>query len=377
MLRLRPCERGKSGLAPCAFETVSIPTYTGEVPGLDQITLKPELARFDCRNNRLAAMTLSQDGFCDAVAKAREKYGARRIGLFLGTSTSGIHSTEIAYRERSANSGALPKEFCYAETHNTFSLAEFVRHYLHLEGPAVMISAACASTTKAFGNAARMIETGICDAAIVGGADSLCLTTLYGFHSLALTSEAPCRPFDAYRNGISIGEGAGFVLLEKIQDGDGESVRLIGIGESSDAYHMSSPHPEGLGARMAMELALASADMNAEDIDYIKLHGTATQVGDAAEDQAIAAVFGPDTPCSSVKGHIGHTLGASGVIETIMAALGLVHGFTPGSVHTQVLDPSMKSRVLLETCDASLNYIMSNSFGFGGSNCSLILGRPS
>ncbi len=364
---------GRSALKPCRFETVEIDTYLGEVAGLEDFRIEGDLSDYDCRNNRLAALALRQDGFADAVEQAREKYGAERIGVFLGTSTSGILETEIAYRSRRGDARGLPSQFRYAQTHNTFSVADFVRRLLRLEGPAMVISAACASTSKAFGNAARMIAGGLCDAAIVGGADSLCLTTMYGFHSLLLTSPKPCRPFDEGRDGISIGEGAGFVLIERA--GGDDEVRLLGVGESSDAHHMSSPHPEGLGARMAMDRALASAGLAAGDIDYVNLHGTATRVGDAAEDLAVSGLFGTGTPCSSIKGYTGHTLGASGIIEAIVSALCLRAGYMPGTAGTLSLDPGMKSALLVEGNDATLKRVMSNSFGFGGSNCSVVLGR--
>jgi 3-oxoacyl-[acyl-carrier-protein] synthase-1 len=297
--------------------------------------------------------------------------------VFLGTSTSGILETELAYRRRDPVTGQLPSDFHYATTQNAFSVAHFVQNYLRLEGPAVVVSSACATTAKVFGNAQRMIAAGLCDAAIVGGADSLCLTTLYGFHSLGLVSEAPCRPFDAHRDGISIGEAAGFVLLEKPGARAGASeIRLLGFGESSDAYHMSTPHPEGLGARLAMERALASAQLEPAAIDYVNLHGTATKSNDAAEDHAICALFGRGTACSSTKGWTGHALGAAGVTEAIISALAMRDGLIPGSLHTQLLDPALNSHYLIDNEIAPVNYVMTNSFGFGGSNCSLILGRP-
>ena len=366
---------GRSGLRPCAFETAEIATRIGMVEGLDR-PITGALADYDCRNNRLALLALEQDGFGQAVADARRRYGAHRIGVFAGTSTSGILETEQLFRECDPATGALPRGFHYRETHNSYSVADFFQHALGLSGPALVVSAACASTAKAFGNAARMMALGLCDAAIVGGADSLCLTTLYGFHSLQLTAEGPCRPFDATRSGISIGEAAGFALVERADPAAGD-IQLLGIGESSDAYHMSSPHPEGLGARLAMDKALASAGLAPGDIDYINLHGTATQVGDAAEDQAIWGLFGDRTACNSTKGLTGHTLGAAGIVEAIIAALSLEHGFIPPSPTTETLDPTLRSRYLVRGEDRPLRRIMSNSFGFGGSNCSLILGRAS
>lgn len=369
---------GRSGLRSCAFGDVDIPTFIGEVAGVDDFALTGDMAGFDCRNNRLARMALAQDGFEDAVAVARERYGSHRIGLFLGTSTSGIFNAELAYRERDPVSGALPSWFDYAGTQNTYSLADYTAHHLRLGGPSVVVSSACSSSAKVFATASRMIEAGLCDAAVVGGVDSLCLTTLYGFRSLGLTAATPCRPFDAARDGISIGEGASFVLLERPEDyRGGEAVALLGYGESSDAYHMSSPHPEGRGARLAMERALETSGLAAADIDYINLHGTATKVGDAAEDQAVFALFGGDTRCSSTKGQTGHTLGAAGAIETVISALGILYGVAPGTTSMEVLDPEFRSRYLSAPEPLHLDRAMTNSFGFGGSNCTLVLGRAS
>ena len=377
---LASLREGRSGLRPCAFETVDLPTYVGEVPALDDVRLPAALAGFDCRNNRLAEMVLGQDGFEDAVAAAVARYGARRIGLFMGTSTSGILHAELAYRERGSTAGPLPSWFNYAATQNTGSLAAYLRRRLGVAGPSFVVSCACASTAKVFGSAARMIEAGLCDAAIVGGADSLCLTTLYGFHALALNAPGPCRPFDTARDGISIGEAGGFALLEKPHpdcDPDGDNaILLLGVGESNDAYHMSSPHPEGAGARLAMQRALAAAGLAASDIDYINLHGTATRVGDTAEDMAVFGLLGSFTPCSSTKGFTGHTLGAAGIVEAIICSLAIRHGMLPGSAHTETVDPAFRIRYQRETRPARIDTVLSNSFGFGGSNCSLVLGRP-
>jgi 3-oxoacyl-[acyl-carrier-protein] synthase-1 len=366
----------RSGLAPCSFETARLDTWTGQVADVQLPALEVDLTRFDCRNNRLALLALQQDRFEEAVAQARTRYGAHRIGLFLGTSTSGILQTELAYRNRDPETGALPASFDYAGTHNNFSLAAFLRAHLKLSGPAVTVSTACSSSAKVFGNAVRMIACGLCDAAVVGGTDSLCLTTLYGFGSLELLSREPCRPFDAQRSGISIGEGAGFALLERARSPvPGDAIVLLGVGESSDAYHMSTPHPEGAGARAAMAGALASAGIAAGDIDYINLHGTATRSNDAAEEKAVYELFGAGTPCSSTKGATGHLLGASGIVEGLICALALREGFMPGSPNTLQLDPSMRVRYLLENSAAPARKAMSNSFGFGGSNCSLIFAR--
>ncbi len=366
----------RAGLAPCAFDSVDLPTFIGEVAGVDSQPLPARLADYDCRNNRLALLGLSQDGFAEAVRAATSKYGAQRIGVFVGTSTSGILQTELAYRRRDPLTGALPAGFIYRTTHNTFSAADFTRHYFGLRGPAVAVSSACSSSAKVFGSARRMIAAGLIDAAVAGGVDSLCLTTLYGFDALGLLSGQACRPFDAHRSGISIGEAAAFALLERAPERpDADCVLLLGIGESSDAHHMSSPHPEGLGARMAMQAALAMARLNPSEIDYINLHGTATQINDAAEAKAVQCVFGSGVPCSSTKGATGHTLGAAGGVGAVICALGLQHGLLPAGLNTRQVDPALELDYLLDNREQPAARMLCNSFGFGGTNCSLVLAR--
>jgi 3-oxoacyl-[acyl-carrier-protein] synthase-1 len=364
----------RSGLKPCRFETVELDTWIGEVADVDAQRLPDALSHYDCRNNRLTQMGLETDGFAQRVREAVARYGRDRVGVFLGTSTAGILQTELAYRRRDQGSGALPDDFHYRSTHNAFSLAEFTRDYFGLTGMAMAISTACSSSAKVFGAAARQLAVGSIDAAIVGGVDSLCLTTLYGFASLQLTSALPCRPYDVARNGISIGEGAAFALLERADAPAHGSVLLLGVGESSDAYHMSAPHPQGLGARMAMEAALHSAGLSANDIDYINLHGTATPANDAAEGLAVAALFGDRVPCNSTKGATGHTLGAAGAVEALICALALRDGRLPDSPGTNALDPGIPIRYQRYGGPAHLRRALSNSFGFGGSNCSLVFG---
>lgn len=367
----------RGGLAPCDFERADLDTWIGKVEGVDDVTMRADLQDYACRNNRLAQLGLEQDGFAAHVAQAVARYGADRVGVFIGTSTSGILETEQAYRTRDPQSGALAPGFHYAETHNPYSVAAFVRAYCGLRGPATAISSACSSGAKVFGSARRMIEAGLIDAAVVGGVDSLCLTTLYGFNSLELLSRQPCLPFDVARDGISIGEAAAFALLERLPadeaPGD-DAVLLLGVGESSDAHHMSSPHPEGLGARAAIGQALATAGLAPADIGYINLHGTATPSNDAAESRALAALFDA-TPCSSTKGATGHTLGAAGALEAVAAALALRHRFIPAGVNTTQPDPELAANYVLQSRDAEIDAVLSNSFGFGGTNCSLVFGR--
>lgn len=368
-------DAGRSGLAQCAFDLCDLPTWVGEVPGVDQVRLPEALLEFDCRNNRLAELALRQDGFEQAVQQALARHGAERVGLFVGTSTSGIGQTEQAYRRRDEH-GALPPDFHYAGTHNTSSLAAYLSRRLGLRGPAFVVSSACSSSAKVFATAQRMIAAGLVDCAVVGGVDTLCLTTLYGFHSLELLSPVPCRPFDAERNGLSLGEAAALVLLEPVHDAPAAGdVLLLGAGESSDAYHMSSPHPQGLGASLAMRQALAQAGLDAGDIDYINLHGTATPSNDQAEARALHAVFDPVPPCSSLKGHTGHTLGAAGVVNAVVCALALEHGFAPAGVGTREVDPALDVPYLLQGVERPMRHALANAFGFGGSNCSLVLSR--
>jgi 3-oxoacyl-[acyl-carrier-protein] synthase-1 len=371
----RALREAHSGLIANDLEWAPLPCWIGRVAGSgDAMQFPPGLADYDCRNHRLALLALEQDDFVAAVADSRARHGATRIGVFLGTSTAGILSTEIAYQHRDPHTGSLPAAFHYEGTHNLDASTEFVRKVLGLRGPAMTISTACSSSAKVFCLAERFIRMGLIDAAVVGGVDSLCHTTLYGFNALQLVAPEVCRPYDVARRGLSIGEAAGFVLLEKAGPADG-GLQLRGYGETSDAHHMSTPHPQGEGARRAMLAAMASARLGSADIDYINLHGTATPANDLAEGRAVHGLFGAATPCSSTKGFTGHTLGAAGITEAAIALLSLEQGFIPGSPTTQAVDPDTQCTISLEGMDAALKTVMSNSFGFGGSNCVLLFGR--
>jgi 3-oxoacyl-[acyl-carrier-protein] synthase-1 len=371
---LAALEAGHSGLKPCDFETVALDTQIGEVAGVDAVQLPARLRRFDCRNNRLAQLGLDQDGFMAAVRASAARWGPQRLGVYLGTSTSGILETEIAYRARDPSSGALPAAFDYEHHQNSFSVSDYVRRALQLVGPAVSLCTACSSSAKAFAAAQRAITAGLIDAAVVGGVDSLCLTTLYGFHSLQLMARTACRPFDLRRDGLSIGEAAAFALLERAS-GSADGAVLLGAGESSDAHHMSSPHPEGAGACMAMRRALAAAGLETRDIDYINLHGTGTPSNDSAESLAVSALFGTDTPCSSTKAATGHTLGAAGALEAVICLLALQHQLLPGGLNVRERDPQLTLNYLTHNRRAAPRAVLSNSFGFGGVNCALVFGR--
>ena len=361
------------------LEGVTLDTWIGRVADIEEQPVVSRLAEFDCRNNRLAQLGLRQDGFDAAVAQARAHYGPERIAVLVGTSTSGMEHCERAYcerayRERVPHDGALPGWFKERYSLNLFSVADFVQRYLDLSGPAAVISTACSSSAKVFASAARMLEAGYADAAVVGGVDSLCLTTLYGFDSLDLLSREACRPCDAARNGISIGEAAGFALLERPGRAPG-GIALVGYGESSDAFHMSSPDPSGDGAYAAMQFALQRAGIAPREVHYVNMHGTGTPANDRIEDRAIFRLFGGSVPCSSTKGWTGHTLGAAGIVEAIICALCLEAHLIPGTLNLDRVDPAFESRVAAAPETRDLRYVLSNSFGFGGSNCSLLFGR--
>lgn len=361
--------RGKGGLKPNDFDRAELRASIGRVAGLEDAPIIGPLADFDCRNNRLALLGLQQDGFVSAVQRAKTNYGADRIALLLGTSTSGILQTELAYRRRDAG-GNLPADLRYRQAQNLYSMTDYVRRVLALQGPAMTISTACSSSAKVFAAASRYIEAGIVDAAVVGGVDSLCLTTMHGFTSLQLVSDEPCRPFDAQRKGMSIGEAAGFALVEKSDS----QVKFLGYGESSDAYHMSSPQPEGEGALGAMRQALERAGLQPKDIEYVNAHGTATPANDRAEDRALVRLFERRVPVSSTKGYTGHTLGAAGIVEAVVCFLAMEHGLLPATLNSRTVEPGLESQILLENRAAPVRRALSNSFGFGGSNCSLVFG---
>ncbi len=367
--------QSRSGLRANDFGDAPLPTWIGRVEGVEDVRLPEALAHWDCRNNRLAYMGLQADGFMQAVAAAREKYGATRIALILGTSTASIGETELAYTQLDAQ-GSFPPDQRRAGVHTPHSLAMFTQELLGIRGPSETISTACSSSAKVFASAERLIRLGLADAAVVGGADTLCGSVLFGFNSLELVSTEPCRPFDANRNGISLGEAAGFALVERVQAGAQASpLRLLGYGEASDAHHMSTPHPEGLGAERALDEALARAGLAPDAIDYINMHGTSSQKNDEVEGALVARRFPATTHASSTKGFMGHTLGAAGIVEAVVSLLAIERGLMPGTVNTRTLDEGFGPQIKLAPVRGEVRYVLSNSFGFGGNNCSLVFGK--
>jgi 3-oxoacyl-[acyl-carrier-protein] synthase-1 len=361
----------RGGLGINDFSSAPLECRIGRVAGIEDTALPANVAHWDCRNNRLAWIGLQQDGLLDAVAAAVARHGATRVALVLGTSTASIGSTEDAYRR--LDHGHFPADLQRPEIHTPHSLTAFVADATGIAGPALTISTACSSSAKVFASAERLIRLGLVDAALVGGVDTLCNSVLFGFHSLELVSPHGCRPFDTRRDGISIGEAAGFALLERATVAP-RAPRLLGHGESSDAHHMSTPHPEGRGALSALDDALARAGVGTEAVDYINLHGTATLKNDEVEAKLLPR-FPARTRASSTKGFTGHTLGAAGALEAVIALLAIEHGIVPPSLGCSEPIPDAAPWLALQPAEQRIDVAVSNSFGFGGNNACLVFGR--
>ena len=372
---LAALEQERSGLQPNDFSGQPLETFIGRVQGIESLAWPDAWARFDCRNNRLAWLGATADGFAGAVAAACQRHGAHRVALVLGTSTASIGASEEAYATLGAD-GQFAPPLRHPELHTPHSTGHFLAEAFGIDGPSVTVSTACSSSAKVFAQAERLLRLGLADAAVVGGADTLCGSVLFGFSSLELVSRQPCRPFDPARDGISLGEAAGFALLERAGAAGTADARawLLGHGESSDAHHMSSPHPDGLGARLALEAALRRAGLAPGDVDYINLHGTASQMNDRVEAAVVASLFPAHVSASSTKGWTGHTLGAAGIVEAVVCLLALESGFRPGTLNTQSLDPACGPQLRLRGERARTRIALTQSFGFGGNNCVLAFG---
>jgi 3-oxoacyl-[acyl-carrier-protein] synthase-1 len=347
----------------------------GSMPGFSEPpAVKSSEPQFQSRNNRLLLAALSQiRGPVDAAIR---RFGRGRVAIVLATSTSGIGEVEEAFPKRGAD-GAFAAGFHYGLM-EIASPSEFLSRELDLRGPAYTISTACSSSAKALLSARRLLELGLCDAVLAGGADSLCRSTQAGFSSLEAVSAERCNPFSKNRKGINIGEGAALFLVTR----EGPGPRLLGGGESSDAHHISAPQPEGLGAAASMRGALAASGLRGDQIDYLNLHGTATALNDSMEAAAVAAVLGGSVPCSSTKPLTGHTLGAAGALEAAFCWLLLSAENPEGRLPAHVWDGAEDEKIPRLALVAKgarlgrpLKNAMTNSFGFGGSNASLILGR--
>jgi 3-oxoacyl-[acyl-carrier-protein] synthase-1 len=304
---------------------------------------------------------------------ARSRYASERIGVLLGTSTAGAEATEAAYRSFVEN-GSLPAGYDFRRQHTYGAVLDVVRRLAGLSGPSWMVSTTCTSSAKPLASAMRLIHTGVIDAAIVGGIDTLCAMTLTGFNSLAALSDEVCRPFSSERKGINIGEGGSFLLVERVERaGDNVHALLEGVGESSDAYHISAPHPEGLGAQTAMERALAQAGCKPTTVDHVNAHGTGTPLNDIAESKAISRVFGDEVPVVSTKGYTGHALGGAGAIEVVFSIIAIEEGFLPASLGCLPIDPRISINVKQERRTGAFKRVLSSSFAFGGNNVCVIV----
>jgi len=349
---------------PLPFET-AVGAVRGALPDLP-----PRLAPWSTRLARMAVHLV--EGIEEPLRRARSRWRPERIAVILGTSTAGAETTERAYREFVAK-GVFPGAYDFQRQHTFGAILHVVAAMAGAKGPSWMISTACTSSAKPLASARRLMAAGVIDAAIVGGLDTLCAMTLHGFQSLQAMDRQPCRPFSSERSGISIGEGGALALVER--DGDAR-VLIEGVGETSDAYHISAPHPEGRGALGAMRAALEQAGLEPEQIDHVNAHGTGTRLNDAAEAKAIAGVLGPDVPVVSTKGYTGHTLGAAGAIEFVFAACAIEEGWIPPSIHADPVDPDIGVRVVTARTEGSFRRVLSNSFAFGGNNVSVLVGAP-
>ena len=345
--------------------------FVGEVKA-NLPSLKNKEKHFQTRNNQLAKLALL--ALEKEIEDVKLTVPVQRIGVIVGTSTSGILEGEQAIVAKN-NQGEFPDSYDY-RMQEMFNLAEFISRELNISGPAYTISTACSSSAKAFITAKELMNAGIIDAAIVGGVDSLCGMTVNGFSALDSTSSGICQPSSINRDGINLGEAAALCVLRK----DKGEIKLLGCGESSDAHHMSAPHPEGEGAISAMQKTLIQAQLNASDVDYINLHGTATKKNDSMEALAVEQVFGVETPCSSVKGMIGHTLGAAGATELGLCWLMLSKDNELYIPHCwdEARDEALPKIALTsigQKKEGGFTTCLSNSFAFGGNNVSVLIGK--
>lgn len=364
----------RSALTPNTFGEPPPEGFSGRVAGLETVALPPAHAAYDCRATRLAWLGLQPDGFAAEVAAARQAHGAARVGLVLGTSASTIGASEAAYRMLDAD-GGFPAALRHEGLNTPHALAAFVQRVLALEGPCLTVSTACSSSAKAFAVAERWLRLGLCDAVVAGGVDALSNSLLHGFRSLGLVSARPCQPFGAARAGISIGEASAWALLQR---GPGERV-LLGYGESNDAHHMSSPHPQGLGAEAALDDALARAGLDAHELDFLNLHGTASAQNDEVEAALVTRRYATATHACATKGLTGHTMGAAGALEAVICLLALERGLAAGSAGTQAIDPDFGpiflGQLRLAPASRPVHRAASHSFGFGGNNAVLVFGH--
>lgn len=338
--------------------------------------IKAKLPRLDeypeHKSRNSAVLAFLTDSIKDSINELKQKYSKDRIAIILGTSTSGLDETENELK-KFMQTGVPSRDFYY-KSQEFGDPSMFLADYLEIDGPAYTISTACSSSARALICGKRMLESGLVDAVIAGGADTLCKVPINGFNSMGVLSQERCLPFNKNRAGINIGEGGGLVILSK----EKASLELLGVGESSDAYHVSSPDPSGAGAISAMEMALNDASLKTDDIGYVNLHGTATKLNDAMESKAMASLFKGKVPCSSTKYMTGHTLGAAGIVEAAILCYLLKHDLdlpVQDFSHDEIDDTLDECGLIKEKIKAKKKVMMSNSFAFGGNNASIIIAK--
>lgn len=353
---------GQSGLQPLT-DIADVPGRHGRCGDLE--ALPASLAAYDTRQARLAARTVVP--MLGDLERATRKWGASRVAIVIGTSTGGIATTERAWvRGQSPAAG-----FDLARHHSVGATIDVVRGITGVRGPSYVVSTACSSSAKAFASARRLLAADVVDAVLVGGVDTLCELTLRGFAALELISAVGCRPFAAGRDGLSLGEGGAFALVERRGDA---AVVLGAVGESCDAHHMSAPHPEGAGAAAAIASALADAGLVASQIGFVNAHATGTALNDAAEARAVLRVLGSKVPVVATKSFTGHLLGAAGATEVVLTACALAEGWLPGSGASVPVDGSLGIDVVCATRTLECDWAISTSFAFGGSNAAVLVG---
>ena len=328
-----------------------------------------------CATTRLSSLALaSVRQLRRSVRAAVERWGAHRVAYVFASSTGGLEETErwLAPDPRLASRNA---GYDYA-AHLIDATSPAIAGYLGIAGVTMAVSTACSSSFKALEAASRLIDHGLADAAVVGSADSLCRTTIFGFHSLGLTAPGPTQPFARDRAGITLGEGSAYVVIERASDAPALA-RIAGIGAASDAFHHTSPHPEGLGGQLCMRQALVRARLSPNEIDCVSAHGTGTRLNDAAEAMAVTRVFERRVPITATKSLTGHTLGSAGLTALVLAIESLRRQEIPATLRATPPDDSLGVSVVTERTPARLAHVMVNAFGFGGSNASVIVSRPS
>jgi len=369
-------QAGRTGLVRWgAAQGLPFDTWFGAIPadGTEEQALPAALAAMDTRQARVAHASLAP--LRARVEDAKARWGADRIGVFIGSTTGGMGDTETrvaALREH----GAFTDGYDIRRQHNAHATADVIAALLGLTGPTFVQSSACSSSAKVLGSAQRLVAAGLIDAAVVGGLDTACRYTLMGFHGLGILSEHRCRPLSADREGINLGEAAAMLFVEREDTPAAPRAWLRGVGETSDAFHATQPRPDGSGLRSAVEEGLAQGGLSAEDVDLVNAHATGTPLNDAAECSALAAVLPHHPPIVGTKGWTGHTLGAAGAVEAVLSVMALQDGWCPGTfTEGPVLAEGLGLNLPRDPVQGDLRVVVSTSAAFAGHNAAVVLER--